>query len=42
MAEWTWEPDDFAALWFRPGIIRFPNPLRFTSRFPYRTDFDAH
>ncbi|WP_329411919.1 ESX secretion-associated protein EspG [Nocardia vinacea] len=42
MAEWTWEPDDFAALWFAPGINRFPNPLRFTSRFPYREDFDAH
>ncbi|MEV5839491.1 ESX secretion-associated protein EspG [Nocardia sp. NPDC052112] len=42
MAEWTWEPDDFAALWFGPEINRFPNPLRFTSRFPHRADFDAH
>jgi hypothetical protein len=42
MAEWTWEPDDFAALWFSPANDRFPNPLRFTSRFPYRDDFDAH
>jgi hypothetical protein len=42
MAEWTWEPDDFAALWFGPANDRFPNPLRFTSRFAYRDDFDAH
>lgn len=42
MAEWTWEPDDFAALWFNPANDRFPNPLRFTSRFTYRDDFDIH
>ncbi|MEV6137978.1 ESX secretion-associated protein EspG [Nocardia sp. NPDC051990] len=42
MAEWTWEPDDFAALWFSPANDRFPNPLRFTSRFAHRDDFDAH
>ncbi|MEV6139392.1 ESX secretion-associated protein EspG [Nocardia sp. NPDC051990] len=42
MAEWTWEPDDFAALWFSPANDRFPDPLRFTSRFAYRDDFDAH
>ncbi|MFF0544050.1 ESX secretion-associated protein EspG [Nocardia thailandica] len=33
MAEWIWEPDDFAALWFGPGRDRFPFPLGFTSRF---------
>ena len=33
MAEWIWEPDDFAALWFSPGRDRFPFPLGFTSRF---------
>ncbi|WP_433525849.1 ESX secretion-associated protein EspG [Nocardia pseudovaccinii] len=42
MTEWTWEPDDFAALWFNPINERFPNPLRFTSRFAHRDDFDAH
>ncbi|WP_433600996.1 ESX secretion-associated protein EspG [Nocardia sp. CA-135953] len=42
MTEWTWEPDDFAALWFNLGNDRFPDPLRFTSRFAYRDDFDAH
>lgn len=42
MAEWTWEPDDFAALWFSPANDRFPNPLRFTSRFASRDDFDMH
>jgi hypothetical protein len=50
MAEWTWEPDDFAALWFSPANDRFPNPLRFTSRFTssftssfaYRDDFESH
>ncbi|MFI7671463.1 ESX secretion-associated protein EspG [Nocardia sp. NPDC049526] len=42
MAEWTWEPDDFAALWFNPANDRFPNPLRFTSRFANRDDFDTH
>lgn len=42
MAEWNWEPDDFAALWFSLAHDRFPDPLRFTSRFAYRDDFDAH
>ncbi|WP_227998850.1 ESX secretion-associated protein EspG [Nocardia australiensis] len=42
MAEWNWEPDDFAALWFSPANDRFPNPLRFTSRFAYRDDFELH
>ncbi|MFX0579065.1 ESX secretion-associated protein EspG [Nocardia nepalensis] len=42
ITEWTWEPDDFAALWLSPSNDRFPDPLRFTSRFAYRDDFDAH
>ncbi|WP_227997432.1 ESX secretion-associated protein EspG [Nocardia australiensis] len=42
MPEWTWEPDDFAALWLSPTNDRIPHPLRFTSRFAYRDDFDAH
>ncbi|MFI7667892.1 hypothetical protein [Nocardia sp. NPDC049526] len=42
MAEWHWESDDFAALWFSLANDRFPDPLRFTSRFAYRDDFDAH
>ncbi|WP_454196143.1 ESX secretion-associated protein EspG [Nocardia sp. Marseille-Q1738] len=42
MAEWTWEPDDFAALWYGDAHDRFPSPLRYTSRFTFRDDFDAH
>ncbi|GEM29747.1 hypothetical protein NN3_07540 [Nocardia neocaledoniensis NBRC 108232] len=42
MSEWTWDPDDFAALWLNDGRDRFPRPLHFTSRFRYREDFDAH
>jgi hypothetical protein len=42
MPEWTWEPDDFAAFWLTSAFNRFPDPLRFTSRFARRDDFDAH
>ncbi|MFD4432936.1 ESX secretion-associated protein EspG [Nocardia sp. NPDC058497] len=42
MSEWTWDPDDFAALWLNDGRDRFPRPLHFTSRFRYREEFDAH
>ncbi|MEU4344174.1 ESX secretion-associated protein EspG [Nocardia sp. NPDC023852] len=42
MAEWTWEPDDFAALWYSEAHDRFPSPLRYTSRFAFRDDFDTH
>ncbi|WP_433726072.1 ESX secretion-associated protein EspG [Nocardia sp. CA-129566] len=42
MAEWTWEPDDFAALWYSEAHDRFPSPLRYTSRFAYRNEFAAH
>jgi len=42
MAEWAWEPDDFAALWFSDANDRIPGLLRFTSRFVYRDDFELH
>lgn len=42
MAEWTWEPDDFAALWYSDAHDRIPSPLRYTSRFAFRDDFAAH
>lgn len=42
MAEWLWEPDDFAALWYSAAHDRFPSPLRYTSRFAFRDEFDAH
>ncbi|MFC9897986.1 ESX secretion-associated protein EspG [Nocardia sp. NPDC127579] len=40
--EWTWEPDDFAALWYSEAYDRFPRPLRYRSRFAYLADFQAH
>ncbi|MGY4102828.1 ESX secretion-associated protein EspG [Nocardia sp. R16R-3T] len=42
MDEWTWEPDDFAALWYSEAHDRFPSPLRYTSRFAYHNEFAAH
>ncbi|MEV4129702.1 ESX secretion-associated protein EspG [Nocardia sp. NPDC049707] len=42
MAEWTWDPDDFAALWYSEANDRFPNPLHYRSRFSLRDDFAAH
>ncbi|MEV2219036.1 ESX secretion-associated protein EspG [Nocardia vinacea] len=42
MAEWTWAPDDFAALWYSEANDRFPNPLHYRSRFPLRDAFAAH
>lgn len=42
MAEWTWEPDDFAALWYRDAIDRFPRPLRYISRFQTEGAYEAH
>ena len=42
MAEWVWEPDDFAALWLGEANDRIPGLLRFTSRFRYRDEFDVH
>lgn len=41
-AEWVWDPDDFAALWYGDGVDRFPRPLHFLSRFQYRDDAEAH
>ncbi|QIS10342.1 ESX secretion-associated protein EspG [Nocardia arthritidis] len=42
MTEWTWEPDDFAALWYSEANDRFPSPLHYLSRFPYLEDYQAH
>ncbi|MEU7140484.1 ESX secretion-associated protein EspG [Nocardia sp. NPDC046473] len=42
MAEWTWEPDDFAALWYSDANDRFPRPLHYLSRFRYLEEFEAH
>lgn len=42
MTKWIWELDDFAALWYRDGIDRFPQPLRYLSRFRTRNPFLAH
>ncbi|QIS10350.1 ESX secretion-associated protein EspG [Nocardia arthritidis] len=42
MAEWSWDPDDFAALWFSDAYDRFPDPLQYTSRFEFRDGFAAH
>ncbi|WP_063056992.1 ESX secretion-associated protein EspG [Nocardia salmonicida] len=42
MNEWTWEPDDFAALWLNDGQDRFPGPLGYTSRFPTVEEAQAH
>ncbi|MBF6172612.1 ESX secretion-associated protein EspG [Nocardia blacklockiae] len=42
MAEWDWDPDDFAVLWYGEGHDRFPRPLAYTSRFPTNDEVDAH
>ncbi|MEU1982977.1 ESX secretion-associated protein EspG [Nocardia sp. NPDC019395] len=42
MSTWIWEPDDFAALWYRDGIDRFPRPLHFLSRYKTRNPYEAH
>lgn len=42
MSTWIWEPDDFAALWYRDGIDRFPRPLHYLSRYKTRNPFEAH
>ncbi|MFC6009467.1 ESX secretion-associated protein EspG [Nocardia lasii] len=42
MAEWVWEPDDFASLWYHDGIDRFPRPLHFLSRYQSLDDYQAH
>ncbi|ATL65163.1 ESX secretion-associated protein EspG [Nocardia terpenica] len=42
MPEWAWDGDDFAALWYSDANDRIPNILRYTSRFAYNDEFDAH
>ena len=42
MAEWNWEPDDFAALWLGDARDRLPRPLSYTSRFPGANEARAH
>ena len=42
IAEWSWEPDDFAALWFSDANDRFPRPLSYTSRFATANQIAAH
>lgn len=42
MSEWTWEPDDFASLWYSDAYDRFPSPLRYISRFAFNDEFRAH
>lgn len=42
IAEWHWEPDDFAALWFSDANDRFPRPLTYTSRFRTAEPLAAH
>ncbi|RJO76690.1 ESX secretion-associated protein EspG [Nocardia panacis] len=40
--EWSWETDDFAALWLSEAQDRFPRPLYSRSRFQYAEDCQAH
>lgn len=42
MVEWSWEPDDFAALWLGDARDRFPHPLGYTSRFPTQDEVHYH
>ncbi|NKY53003.1 ESX secretion-associated protein EspG [Nocardia vermiculata] len=42
MAEWNWEPDDFAALWLGDARDRLPRPLSYTSRFAGANEARAH
>jgi len=42
MAEWSWEPDDFAALWLGDARDRLPRPLGYTSRIPTMDARAAH
>ncbi|GAA5058233.1 ESX secretion-associated protein EspG [Nocardia callitridis] len=42
MSEWTFDPDDFAALWYNNANDRFPSPLHYSSRFLLRDEFEAH
>ncbi|MBF6211705.1 ESX secretion-associated protein EspG [Nocardia puris] len=42
MLEWTWDPEDFAALWYSDANDRFPRPLKYLSRFAFQNDFARH
>ncbi|BCK57563.1 ESX secretion-associated protein EspG [Nocardia wallacei] len=42
MAEWSWEPDDFAVLWYSDANDRLPHPLRYTSRLATNDEVAAH
>ena len=42
MAEWSWDPDDFAVLWYSEANDRFPHPLRYTSRLASNDEVAAH
>ncbi|MEU1983627.1 ESX secretion-associated protein EspG [Nocardia sp. NPDC019395] len=42
MPEWTWDTEDFAALWYSEAHDRFPRPLKYLSRFATENDFAAH
>lgn len=42
MPEWTWDSEDFAALWYSEAHDRFPRPLKYLSRFTTENDFAYH
>lgn len=42
MPDWTWDTEDFAALWYSEAHDRFPRPLKYLSRFTTENDFDRH
>ncbi|MBF6229862.1 ESX secretion-associated protein EspG [Nocardia farcinica] len=42
MSEWTWDTDDFAALWLGDAHDRIPGPLRHLSRFAFHDEAAAH
>lgn len=42
MPEWTWDTEDFAALWYSEAHDRFPRPLKYLSRFATENAFARH
>lgn len=42
MPEWTWDTEDFAALWYSEAHDRFPRPLKYLSRFTTENEFAYH
>lgn len=42
MPEWTWDTEDFAALWYSEAHDRFPRPLKYLSRFTTENAFARH